>query len=122
MRCRDWAVEFTRRTLFESDTLQIGWFAARPVSDACGDVERQSLNAVVLPLSGVFSKHDAPGRHVIGTPSHAVFVAANTPFRISFPGGIGDRALTLRFSDELDPEQLYASGGAAPIAPNGLLP
>ena len=26
----------------------------------------------MLPLSGVFSKHDAPGRHVIGTPSHGL--------------------------------------------------
>src|SRR5229473_7457102 len=114
------SVEISRKTLFESGTLQISLFEARPRSDACGGVEWQDRNAVVLPLSGVFSKHDAPGRHVIGTPSHAVFVAANTPYRISFPGGIGDRALTLRFSEELAPEQLYASGGAAPLASNGL--
>jgi hypothetical protein len=36
--------------LFESGTLRIGLFEARPVSDACGDVERQALNAVVLPV------------------------------------------------------------------------
>jgi hypothetical protein len=47
-----------RRTLFENETLQIGLFEARPVSDACGDVEQQSLNAVVLPFCGVFSKYD----------------------------------------------------------------
>lgn len=66
-------MEISRKTLFESETLQIGLFEARPRSDACGDVERQDRNAVVLPLSGVFAKHEAPGRHVIGTPSHAVF-------------------------------------------------
>src|SRR5712691_1762260 len=119
MRCRDWAVEITRRTLFESDTLQIGWFAARLVSDACGDVERQSLNAVVLPVSGVFSKHDAPGRHVVGTPSHAVFIASDTPYRIGFPGGIGDRALTLRFGEALAPDHLTRGGEA--VASHGLL-
>ena len=80
------ALEISRKTLFESATLQIGLFEARPTSDACGDVERQNLNAIALPISGVFSKHDAPGRHVIGTPSHAVFFAADTPFRIGFPG------------------------------------
>ena len=90
----------------KAQTLQIGLFEARPASDACGDVERQSLNAIALPLSGVFSKHDAPGRHVIGTPSHAVFFAADTPFRIGFPGAIGDRAITLRFGEELAPEHL----------------
>ena len=77
---------------------------------------------MVLPLSGVFSKHDAPGRHIIATPSHAVLVAANTPYRIGFPGGIGDRALTLRFGEDLAPDQYHRRGGTAPFASNGLLP
>jgi hypothetical protein len=77
-------VEVIRKTLFVSETLQIGLFHARPASDACGDVERQSSNAMVLPVSGVLSKHDAPGRCVIGTPSHAVFFAADAPYRIGF--------------------------------------
>jgi AraC family transcriptional regulator len=111
-------VEVTRRTLSESDALHIGLFEAHPASDACGDVERQHANVVVLPFSGVFSKHDAPGRHVIGTPSHAVFIAADTPYRIGFPGGIGDRALTLRFGEALAPDQL----GGGTLASHGLLP
>jgi AraC family transcriptional regulator len=117
-------VKVVRRTLFESNTLQIGWFAARPVSDACGDVERQSLNTVVLPVSGVFSKHDSPDRHVVGTSSHAVFIAANTPYRISFPGSIGDRALILRFNEALAPEQLITCGSSEQpaVASCGLLP
>jgi AraC family transcriptional regulator len=115
-------VEITRKTLFESDTLHIGVVEARPLSDACGDVERQSSNVVVLPFSGVFSKHDAPGRHVVATPSHAVFIAANTPYRIGFPGGIGDRALSLRFGETLAPDQIGTRGGAAVLASNGLLP
>ena len=124
MKYRDQAVEVSRRTLFESETLQIGWFAANPVSDVCGDVERQSLNAVVLPFSGVFSKHDGPGQHVIGTPSHAVFIAAETPYRISFPGSIGDRALILRFGRSLAPDWLNAGGssGHPALASHGLLP
>ena len=115
-------MEITRRTLFESEPLQIGLFEAHPVSDACGEVERQSSNVVVLPFSGVFSKHDAPGRHVIGTPSHAVFVAANTPYRIGFPGGIGDRAITFRFGEALAPDQLDARRGGETLASRGLLP
>jgi AraC family transcriptional regulator len=114
-------MQITRKSLFESTTLQIGLFEARGVSKACGDVERQDRNAVVLPLAGVFAKHDAPGRQVIGTPSHAVFVAANTPYRISYPGAIGDRALILRFGDELAPEQVERRGEAG-RASNGLLP
>src|ERR1051326_2963117 len=83
-------VERNRATLLQSESLHIGRFEARPVSDACGDVERQDLNVVVLPFSGVFSKHEAPGRHVVGTPSHVVFIAADTPHRIGFPSSVGD--------------------------------
>jgi AraC-like DNA-binding protein len=115
-------VEVTRKNLFESRILQIGLFEGRPVSDACGEIERQSLNAVVLPLSGLFSKHEAPGRHVIGTPSHAVLFAADAPYRIGFPGAIGDRALTLRFGDDLAPEHFHICGGREPPASQGLLP
>jgi AraC family transcriptional regulator len=114
-------VEIIRRTLFERETLAIAVVKARPLSDACGEVERQSANVVVLPFSGVFSKHDAPGRYVVATPSHAVFIAADTPYRIGFPGGIGDRALTLRFSETLAPDQLSTRGGGV-LASNGLLP
>src|SRR5579871_2962863 len=99
-------VEIRRKVLLESETLQIGLFESRPSSDACGDLERQNLNAIVLPLAGLFSKHEAPGRHVTGTPSHAIYFAPEAPYRISFPGGIGDRAITLRFADALAPEQV----------------
>jgi AraC family transcriptional regulator len=116
-------MEVRRRTLFESEALQVGLFEARhPASDACGEVEWQSLNAMVLPFSGVFSKHEAPGGHVIGTPSHAVYFAANAPYRISFPGGIGDRAITLRFGDALAPEQSDARAGKEKLLSQGLLP
>ena len=114
-------MEISRKTLFESETLEIGLFEARPTSDACGDVKRQNLNAIALPISGVFSKHDAPGRHVIGTPSHAVFIAADTPYRIGFPGAIGDRAISLRFGEDLAPEQ-FARGDGETLTSNGLLP
>jgi hypothetical protein len=54
-------VDVVRKTLFASGTLTIGVFAARPASDACGEVERQGSHVVVLPVGGAFSRHDAPG-------------------------------------------------------------
>lgn len=114
-------MQVIRKTLFESDTLQIGAFEARSVRDQCGEVERQDRNTVVLPFSGVFSKHDGSGRYVLGTPSHAVFFATDAPYRIGYPGGIGDRALTLRFGDELAPDQIFAHGACGPLAAHGLL-
>jgi AraC-like DNA-binding protein len=117
----DAILQIARKSLFKSPILQIGLFETRGVSDRCGDVERQDRHSVVLPLAGVFAKHDAPGHQVIGTPSHAVFVASDTPYRISFPGGIGDRALILRFDDELAPERIDRRGDAGLVS-NGLLP
>jgi len=113
-------MDVTRRTLFESKTLLIGLFEARNVSDKVCDVERQDSNVIVLPFSGVFSKHDAPGRYVIGTPSHAVFIAAGAPYRLGYPGAIGDRALILRFDGAAAPDHLGCRGEAQ--RSNGLLP
>jgi AraC-like DNA-binding protein len=118
---RSAAVKVRRKSLFDSGTRQIGTVEMRPATDACGDVERQDLNVAVLPLKGVFSKHDSPSRHVVGTPSHAVFIAAGTPYRIGFPGGIGDRALTLRFGPEVAPELVDRRDGQE-LSPHGLLP
>jgi hypothetical protein len=114
-------VEVVRKTLFGSEIIEIGLFEAHPVCDACGDAEQQSLNVVVLPFSGVFSKHDGPGRYVVGTPSHAAFIASDTPYRIGFPGAIGDRALTLRFGEALAPDQINTRGGES-LPSHGLLP
>ena len=107
-----------RKTLFAGEALQLGLFHAQPSTDACGEVERQSSNAVALPVTGLFSKYDAPGRYVIGTPSHAVFFAADTPYRIGFPGAVGDRALILRFGEDFATEQRQSGG----LESCGLLP
>jgi AraC-like DNA-binding protein len=116
------AESIVRRTLFESAELQIGSFEANPGADTCGDVERQSRNVVVLPFAGVFSKHDAPGRHVVGTPSHAVFITADTPYRIGFPGGIGDRAIILRFDSDRAPQPVDCRRRSEPLRSHALLP
>jgi len=110
-----------RRALFESKTLKIDLFEARDVPEKCGEIERQSRNVIVLPYSGLFSKHDAPGRYVLGTPGHAVFIAADTPYRLGYPGAIGDRALILRFGDDVAADGLGGRRGEAP-ASSGLLP
>ena len=115
-------MKINRKSLFANDALQIGLFESRPSSDACGDIERQSLNAVVLPFRGLFAKHDGPNRHVIGTPSHAIFFAPDKPYRLSFPGAIGDRALTFRFDDALAPEEVALSRVGEAMASDGVLP
>lgn len=94
------APSFVRRTLFDGEWLQIGHIAAHPVSSACGELETSALKVLALPLAGVFAKHNGPHQQVIATPSHALFISAGRPYRLSFPGYIGDRCLALRFSSD----------------------
>lgn len=96
----DSAPSVVRRTLFDGEWLQIGHIAVRPDSSECGPVETADLNVLALPLTGVFAKHDGPRRHAIATPSHAVLISARKPYRLSFPGRIGDSCLALRFTSE----------------------
>lgn len=88
-----------RRTLFDGALLQIGHIAVHPVSSGCGDIEVADRNVLALPLAGVFAKHDGPRVQAIATPNHALLIAARKPYRLSFPGSIGDRCLALRLTD-----------------------
>jgi AraC family transcriptional regulator len=120
-------MQIVRRTLFESDVVAIGHVTARPSASPFGEVERQDANVVVLPLAGIFAKHDGPRRHVIATPNHAVLIAAGSPYRISLPADIGDQSLTLRFSGaelaRLLPQAVSRDGfDSRAFASYGLLP
>jgi AraC-like DNA-binding protein len=97
MNC-DADVQIVRRTLFDGKLFGVAHVVGRSSLSACGEIEHPSLNVLVLPIAGVFAMHDGPRRHVVATPNHAVFISAGIPYRISFPGCIGDECLTLRLS------------------------
>ncbi len=86
---------YERRRLYEIDGLLIGQVIARPWSVDGGGLECEATNLLALPISGVFTRHDGPRRHVLATPNHAVMLSAGVPYRISFPGCIGDLCLML---------------------------
>jgi AraC-like DNA-binding protein len=78
--------------------VRIGDVAVRPASAAVGEVEREDRFLLVLPTAGVFALHGSPRRQSVVTASQAVLVPADTPYRVGFPGALGDHALTLRLS------------------------
>jgi AraC-like DNA-binding protein len=115
------------RTLHDGPWLQIGYIAVRPASSSPGEIECAARHVLALPLAGVFAKHDGPQRRVLATPGHALFIDAGQPYRLSFPGCIGDRCLALRLTSEglaLALPQAQAGEGfdAATFAPHVPLP
>ncbi|QJR09010.1 HTH-type transcriptional activator RhaS [Usitatibacter rugosus] len=90
----------TRRVLYDAGGLRVGQVAARPVSPGCMDVEAPGANVLAFPLRGVFARHPSPRRELVATANHVVAFPADQPYRVSFPGGIGDDVLVLQWSSE----------------------
>ena len=57
MRQPGQATSVVRRSLLASGPILIDSLAVDPVSDACGDVERQGSNVVVLPFAGAVAAY-----------------------------------------------------------------
>jgi AraC family transcriptional regulator len=115
------------RTLFESNALRIAHALARPTSSALSELESAGVNVLVLPLAGVFAMHDGPRRAFVATANHALLLSPNQPYRLSFPGLIGDEYLTLRWSPttlaQLVPQAMSRDGlNLKAFAPQLLLP
>jgi AraC family transcriptional regulator len=117
----------TRRTLFKGPALRVAHWVTRPLSAACGGVERSAVDVLVLPLAGSFARHDSARREVLIDPNHATLFARDRPYRISNPGGMGDECLTLVFAPDALARLLCDTVAAdslasAPLAPHCLLP
>ena len=106
----------TRRTLYTGRLFELGHVVCRPTPEVRTEVEYPALNALALPISGVFAVHHGPRRYVLATPNHAVFLASGSPCRITFPGNVGDECLVLRLSSEglarLAPKSMSRDGFA----------
>ena len=107
-------MQITRRTLFDGELLLAAHVCARPSAEQTGGLEQASTNSLVLPLTGLFAKHEGPRRHFIATPSHAVLIAQGSTYGVSLPGNIGDECLVLRFTPQalarLAPEAMSGDG------------
>lgn len=86
------------QTLFDSELLTIRHAVARPASTECSDIRRATADVLLMPIAGLFAKHDSPKQHFIANANHALFFGCGKPYRLSFPGGIGDESLVFEFS------------------------
>jgi AraC-like DNA-binding protein len=89
-----------RRVLFESELLRIPHVVCRPHTDACGEIARSAADMLVLPVAGMFGKHDGPLRQCIVTSNHGLFIERDRPYRISYPALVGDECVSLVFSPD----------------------
>jgi AraC family transcriptional regulator len=86
------------RPLFSSELLAIRHAVARPTEAECSELAWAAADLVLLPIAGVFALHDAPRQHFIANSNHALFLGLGQPYRMSFPGRIGDESIVLAFS------------------------
>lgn len=110
-----------RRLLLDGDPVTVGHVAARASSPRCGPVEEQDTHVLVFPLVGLFARHDSSRRYVVATAGHFVLIAAGQPYRLSYPGAIGDECLTLRFSGETLERLAPAHAAGRALASHALL-
>jgi AraC family transcriptional regulator len=108
-------MQITRNILLDRGIWRIIQIDVSNPSKALGDIEVEQENILVLPVAGVFAKHEGPRERVVGTPNDAVLIGSARPYRLSFPGGIGDRCLTIRFDDEALAE--LQPGSRQPLKP-----
>ncbi|MBI3897413.1 MAG: helix-turn-helix transcriptional regulator [Gammaproteobacteria bacterium] len=87
-----------RRRLFENELVCLTHVACRPSYWGCGEVEQPGKDLLVLPLNGVFAKHDGPRQHIIANSNHALLFGRTRSYRISHPACSGDDCLSLEFS------------------------
>jgi len=99
-----------RRVLYDAGGLRVGRVVARPVSPGCMDVDAPGANVLAFPLRGVFARHPSPRRELVATANHVVAFPADQPYRVSFPGGIGDDVLVLQWSSEALATKLPSAG------------
>jgi AraC family transcriptional regulator len=88
---------YERRALYASEAMRVVELVAHPRSTAIGPAEQQTLNVLALPLAGVFARHRGARQRVLATPDHGLLLAAGVPYRVSFPGAVGDVCLMLAF-------------------------
>jgi len=111
------ALPLRRQTLFSSATVTIDHIVCTPLDEACGPLQAPAQDLLVLPLSGLFARHDGPRRHFIANANHALMMRRGRPYRLSFPGRVGDTALSIAFHQ---PQQsaLFEAGAPAGGAPS----
>ncbi|MBS0657562.1 MAG: helix-turn-helix transcriptional regulator [Verrucomicrobia bacterium] len=89
-----------RQVLHASALVRVGAVRIRQPEPGLGPLEEPAVNVLALPIAGVFTRHDGFRRASVATAAQALLLRAGRPYRLSFPGGVGDDCLTLQFSGE----------------------
>ena len=66
-------MQLVHKTLFASELLTIRHAIARPSSRAGSEVLHGAADLLLLPIAGVFAKHESPQQRFIANANHALF-------------------------------------------------
>ena len=88
-------MSLTAHLAHESASVRIRIVECRPDDRCCGPEEQASSSTLVLPLRGVFVKHQGARGSVVADVCHGIFFNAGEPYRVSHPVDGGDRCLAI---------------------------
>jgi AraC-like DNA-binding protein len=107
----------TARSFFQSELIRVGDVCVIPGTAGCTSQEVMDHHAIAIPLRGIFASHFSRRRVCVTTTNDAVLLGAGVPHHYSFPGGIGDHSLVLRWSAAAPGTVCPGAPEAAPFDP-----
>lgn len=111
-----------RRLLLQGRLLQIGTVRVEPSDAALGELESTPHWVLALTLRGLFRHHEGPRQSSLATPGHALMLAPDRPYRLSFPGAVGDDCLLIRLAPEAFAQALPAFVQGSQLATAACMP
>ena len=99
-------MQIERVSIFASDEIEIGRVTIRPTADIQWEPATSALHSIFLPVAGLCTRHVSKNRNSILTPNHAIYNPPNKICRYSYPGLVGEFAISIRLSDSIAPEIL----------------
>lgn len=100
------AMQIERVSIFASNEIEIGKVAIRPNADVQWEPATSPLHSIFLPVAGFCTRHVSKNRNSVLTPNHAIYNPPNTICRYSYPGLVGEFAITLRVRESIAPDVL----------------
>jgi len=99
-------MQVERVAIFANNDIEVGKVTIRPTADIQWEPETSALHSIFLPVAGVCTRHASKNHSSSLTPNHAIYNSPNNICRYSYPGLVGESAVSIRLNDSIAPDIL----------------